>query len=77
MAEVASYVYIFQVVYKGENSVVRKDLGELVNFLKQIEQTYNGFVDTTLTTQLLSEDEQMQQTRAAEFDKSIKQRFAE
>lgn len=48
LAYAASYIYIFQVINKGQNSVVRKDLAEIVEFLREIDQTFNGFIDTQL-----------------------------
>lgn len=47
-AEACTYVYMLQVVYKGNNSVVRKDLGELVEFMKEIDELFNGFIDSWL-----------------------------
>lgn len=55
--------------------MVRKDLAEVVDFLKEIDQTFNGFVDTQLC-QLLSTNTE-KSFLASEFDKSIKQRFSE
>ena len=37
MSEASTYIYMLQVAYKGSNSVVRKDLGELVEFMKDID----------------------------------------
>jgi len=74
VAETAQYVYIFQVINKGHTSIVRKDLGELVDFMKELDQLFNGFVDSQLCL-LLSPDVSI--NLAEEFDKSIKQKFAE
>ena len=48
VTEASQYVYMLSVSYKGNNSVVRKDLAELVDFMRGIDQLYNGFVDKWL-----------------------------
>ena len=79
MAEACTYVYMLQVIYKGTNTVVRKDLGELVEFMREIDQLFNGFIDIWLC-QLLDDNSNVTMDvnyLASEFDKSIKQRFVE
>ena len=74
MAEACTYVYMLQVIYKGTNSVVRKDLGELVEFMREIDQLFNGFIDIWLC-QLLDDNSNVTMDvnyLASEFDKSIK-----
>ena len=74
MAEACTYVYMLQVIYKGTNTVVRKDLGELVEFMREIDQLFNGFIDIWLC-QLLDDNSNVTMDvnyLASEFDKSIK-----
>lgn len=61
-------------IFKGQTYVVRKDLGELVDFMHEIDKLYNGFVDTFIC-QLLSEGSTVKLSE--EFDKSIKLRLSE
>jgi len=53
LTEASTYIYMLSVSYKGTNQVVRKDLGELVEFMNEIDQLYNGFVDSWLCHLLL------------------------
>ena len=48
VTEASKYVYMLSVSYKGNNSVVRKDLAELVDFMREIDHLFNGFVDSWL-----------------------------
>ena len=49
MAEAAKFIYLLQVVFKGQTYIVRKDLSELVDFMQEIDKLYNGFVDVYIS----------------------------
>lgn len=57
---------------------MRKDLGELVEFMIEIEKVYTGYVDMWLCQLLEPATSSMtSETLAQEYDKSIKQRLVE
>ena len=45
---------MLSVSYKNSSTQIRKDLGEMIEFMKEIDQLFNGYVDTQLY-QLLNE----------------------
>ena len=72
---------MLSVSYKGSNQRIRKDLAELVEFMREVDQLFNGFVDNWLC-QLLNVDSSSDPAAssnmlAQEYDKSIKQRLIE
>ena len=69
MAEAAKFVYMLQVVFKGQSFVVRKDLSELVEFMQEIEKLYNGYTDSYISN-LLGENSAVDLDE--EYDRAIK-----
>lgn len=44
-AEAAKYTYTFKIVNRGKSSHVTKDLNEVLLFLRDVEEMFNGFTD--------------------------------